>query len=75
MKKQTAVEWLVSILNKEGFYPVLTDEEINQAKQMECEQIIDAHLKGQREDIDFINEAKEEAKQYYNETYGKQGTE
>jgi len=38
MKKQTAVDLLVSILNKEGFAPVLTDEEIQQAKQIEKEQ-------------------------------------
>jgi hypothetical protein len=41
MSKQTTVRWLVSILNKEGFAPVLTDEEIQQALQMEREQIID----------------------------------
>ena len=38
MKKQTAVQWLVSILNKQGFAPVLTDEEIQQAKEMEEQQ-------------------------------------
>jgi len=37
--KQTAVEWLVSILNKEGFAPVLTNEEIKQAKEIEKQQI------------------------------------
>jgi hypothetical protein len=38
MKKQSSTEWLVSILNKKGFAPVLTEEEIQQAKQMEKEQ-------------------------------------
>jgi hypothetical protein len=38
MSKQTAVQWLVNILNKDGFAPVLTDEEIQQALQMEREQ-------------------------------------
>jgi hypothetical protein len=33
--KQTAVEWLVSQLNKQGFAQVVTDEEINKAKEME----------------------------------------
>ena len=33
--KQTAVEWLVSQLNKEGFAQVVTDEELEQAKEME----------------------------------------
>jgi hypothetical protein len=41
-EKQTAVEWLVSRLNKEGFAPVVTQEEIEQAKAMEKEQIKDA---------------------------------
>lgn len=31
----TAVEWLVSKLNKNGFAKVVTDEEIEQAKEME----------------------------------------
>ena len=38
--KQTAVEWLISKLNKEGFAQVVTDEEIQQAKEMEEEQKI-----------------------------------
>ncbi len=33
-KKQTAVDVLVSILNKENFAPVLTNEEIQHFKQM-----------------------------------------
>jgi hypothetical protein len=41
-EKQTAVEWLVSRLNKEGFAPVVTQEEIEQAKAMERQQIKDA---------------------------------
>jgi hypothetical protein len=39
MSKQTAVRWLVSILNKDGFAPVLTNEEIQEALQMEREQM------------------------------------
>ena len=31
----TAVQWLISQLNKKGFAQVVTDEEIEQAKQME----------------------------------------
>ena len=38
MKKQTAVEWLVNQLNKKGFAVVVTDEEIEQAKEMEKQQ-------------------------------------
>jgi len=60
MSKQSTVEWLVSILNKEGFAPVLTDEEIQQALQMEREQIEDAW----RECMS------RSAKEYYEKTYG-----
>jgi hypothetical protein len=38
MSKQTAVEWLIEQLNKEGFAPVVTQEEIDQAKAMERDQ-------------------------------------
>jgi molecular chaperone GrpE (heat shock protein) len=34
----TAVEWLVSQLNKKGFAKEVTDEEIEQAKEMEKQQ-------------------------------------
>jgi len=78
-KKQTAVEWLADQIQEQlnVFLPgaVLDEMMLIKAKQMEREQIMDAHLKGQREDIDFINEAKEEAEQYYNETYGKDKSE
>ena len=36
--EQTAVEWLISQLNKEGFAQVVTDEEIEQTKEMEKKQ-------------------------------------
>jgi hypothetical protein len=65
-KKQTAVDLLVSILNKEGFAPVLTDEEIQIAKQMEKEQILDSYIEGHSIYGESTN-----AEQYYNETYGK----
>jgi hypothetical protein len=56
---KSAVEWLVSQLNKEGFAQVVTDEEINQAKEMEKQQIINAlHYFGI-----------ENAEQYFNETF------
>ena len=61
-KKQTAVDLLVSILNKECFAPVLTNEEIQHFKQMEKEQIIEA----------FVVHYTGTAEQYYNETYGGQ---
>ena len=74
MSKQTAVNLLVSKLNKEGFTPVLTNEEIQEALQMEREQIIQAHGNKMRQDIEnnidvyFIKTGE----QYYNEIYGGQ---
>jgi ribosomal protein S6 len=62
----TAVEWLVSILNKEGFAPVLTNEEIKQAKEMEKQQIVDACYFGSQ---NLPYEIKDKSEQYYNETY------
>lgn len=59
---KTAVEWLIEQLNKEGFAQVVTDVEIEQAKQMEKEQIENAFNYGQ---FDLGMESKE----YYNEIY------
>jgi hypothetical protein len=65
-KMKTAVEFLVEeLLSGKPLMPSL----IEQAKELEKQHIVDAHLKGQREDIDFINEAKQEAEQYYNTTF------
>jgi vacuolar-type H+-ATPase subunit H len=57
----TAVEWLESILNKNGF---VTDQEIEQAKEMEKQQIKDAFQ------YKFLHPYVEnEPEKYYNETY------
>ena len=64
--KQTAVEWLVSQLNKQGFSQVVTYDEIEKAKQMEKGQIIDAVNYGCSDWGSF-----KDVEQYYNETYGK----
>ena len=66
MKKQTAVQWLVSILNKQGFAPVLTDEEIQQANAMEKDQTIE-FAKWMHDFNADINKVE----QYYNETFNK----
>jgi hypothetical protein len=62
--KQTAVEWLVKIYLQTN---KIDNFDIDQAKEMEKQQIIDAHLDGQCfsttiEEIDY-------AKDYYNETF------
>ena len=57
----TAVEWLVEqYLKRKGF---LKTSDINQAKEMEKEQIIEAYKFGNLSDIYFKPE------QYYNETF------
>ena len=61
-KKQTAVEWLFEIASN-GF---LTPEDFEKAKEMEKQQIIDAHCDWTRV-ID--NLPSRTAKQYYNETF------
>jgi vacuolar-type H+-ATPase subunit H len=58
---ETAVEWLESILNKNGF---VTDEEIEQAKEMEKQQIINAFHRNSQKWF-----CEEEAEQYYKETF------
>ena len=67
-KKQTAVDLLVSILNKDGFAPVLTDEEIQQAKQMEKEQ--NEYFFNCGRQYQLTGEGT--FKQVHNETYGGQ---
>lgn len=62
--KQTAVEWLVDKLIKAEFINN-PDELIDQAKEMEKEQIIDAHNAGKN-----ILPPNESGQQYYNEQYG-----
>jgi hypothetical protein len=67
-KQQTAVDKIVSLLNKKGFSPVLTDEEIKFFKEMEKEQSINDFSMG----VGNANrmEATKDAEQWYNETYG-----
>jgi hypothetical protein len=64
--KQTAVEWLVSQLNEKGFAGVVTDEEIEQAKEMEKEQMILIYKAAFQ---DGFNGELFEFEQYYNETF------
>jgi endonuclease I len=64
--KQTAVEWLVNMLEMQG---TITPLDINQAKAMEKEQIIEAYLKNHLQGCWMKNTPEEYAEQYYNETY------
>jgi hypothetical protein len=67
--KQTAVDWLIQQIIKEKG---LVDLDIQAAKEMEKEQIIEAHLNGQSEwDIKALEDINIKlCNQYYNETYG-----
>lgn len=63
---KTAVEWL---LNEISLTTILDKEDVKlfeQAKEMEKQQIIDAHFDGQ-----FYWRDKELAEEYYNETFKK----
>ena len=62
--KQTAVEWLVEKLDQNFDY--VADTIIEQAKAMEKEQIIRAHLMARCYDTP---NSYNEAEQYYNETF------
>ena len=73
MEKQTAVEWLRELYeNRPAYEQFILDEEWEQAKEMEREQIIDAHKQGVTDEygdtLDFSNDTS--AEEYYNETYG-----
>jgi predicted GNAT family acetyltransferase len=76
MSKQTAVEWLIAQLNKEGFAPVVTQEEIDQAKAMEREKndIFDKFLEAEKNfgisDKKTIERVQWYYRTYFNETYG-----
>lgn len=62
-KQQTAVEWL----SKKTFIPVYF---LEQAKELEKQQIMDAHLTGLIHPLEI--EATKQAEQYYNETFNQQ---
>ena len=70
--KQTAVEWLEAIIKHcERFGTNIEQKDIEQAKSMEKEQIIEAFDEGQEYEYQYhINSApKFDALTYYNETF------
>jgi len=65
--RQTAVEWLTEKLRIEfGF--AFSDNILEQAKEMEKQQIIDAYSEG---DVNGIMNNEMRAEQYYNEQFNK----
>jgi hypothetical protein len=67
MKKLTAVEWLLEQLRNEEGIDFIPTSFVNQAKEMEKEQIIKAVYDSMGTNFD-PNMGR--AEQYYNETYG-----
>ena len=71
--KQTSVDKIVSLLNKEGFAPVLTEEEIKSFKEMEKEQMIQFAEAYTTSDAIYCSgefAIQKGADDFYNETYG-----
>jgi hypothetical protein len=65
MSKQTAVEWLINVLDIDA-NDSATKEAINQAKAMEKEQLENAYFNGGADNMNDEGSFKE----YYIETYG-----
>jgi hypothetical protein len=67
--EQTAVEWLVSKLPQRMLNYL--EEEIEQAKEMFEQQIIDARVNAPLLNTEYKSDYVIEAEQYYNQTFGK----
>ena len=74
----TAVEWLVKMLHSpvcngflNGQRRVIPHDIIEQAKAMEKEQVIDAHIEGQRvfDKHQHTQWTNDQAEKYYNDTF------
>jgi len=71
-KQQTAIEWLFQRFEDGDMYNVEDAKFIkHQAKTMEKEQILDAHIEGQRvfDNYEHTQWTTDQAEKYYNETY------
>jgi isocitrate lyase len=67
-KKQTAVDYIVNVVNSCIVPNYIPNEIVKQAKQMEKEQIINTFKDAQ---LFKVMNYETRAEQYYNETYGK----
>ena len=68
--KQTAVEWLYIKIKQHCDVDAVPNNILEQAKEIEKQQIINAHLTGLIRPLEI--EATKQAEQYYNEEYGEQ---
>jgi uncharacterized protein YceH (UPF0502 family) len=70
---KTAVEWLVEELTRQNMFMHLFAKEIDQAKEMEKDNVCDAwddgYDKGMRDRIEKISNPVGNAEQYYNKTF------
>ena len=71
MAQQTAVEWLADKLINEEPYPIKWNKYIEQAKEMEKEQIIDAYKYGQNNEFSHVMVGKIliTGEEYYEQTF------
>jgi len=67
--KQTAVEWLMELQNSQK--GMLFECDIEQAKEMEKQQIIDAYIRGNYKSNRDMYWKIESAEKHYNETFNK----
>lgn len=67
-KQQTAVDWLIDQV--EDFLGLLPIDMIEKAKELEKQQIIDAHLDGAKNWVLDEKSDKQRANEFYKETYG-----
>jgi hypothetical protein len=70
--KQTAVEWLVENIREKGLVAALWNEKVfERAKEMEKQQIMDAHGSKLISPKGLASEYWKNGEQYYNETFNK----
>ena len=64
---KTAVEWLIKELKDFGYYTYNLEKLCEQTKEMEKQQIIDAHIEGHKAPSSTLKNF--DAEQYYNNKY------
>ena len=68
--KQTTVEWLLNQMDLETISKY--DKQLLQAKVLEKQQIIDTYIEASENPALILDEALDDAEQYYNETFNKE---
>jgi hypothetical protein len=71
--EKTAIDWLIDQLEKYELYSKISFQclkEIEEAKEMHKQEIIDAYLNGRYEADKIVMSERFYTEQYYNETFG-----